>query len=302
MRRLPKYKRHEPRPTLPSLRNLHRSLGLASASIDMIEFSLRDVQVSASESDSGTIREYIARRKKQHVKNIASSPTDWRIVQRDAAHNYVLTLHLVADRYFDDAIVDIRSIRHDEPAHSDQTLDSMARALTLLTKTERNRHQMMCEHSILEYFRLARNAILHPGPKAKAKAEVLRHRLLETFADTLAREYPGIGAPNALTGITFDDFRLYARVLLRFANSFNDALMVTPKIYALYLMNTAEHLRALRNTKSKHSKMAHQIGVWLTSALDLRNVDFREETVKEIARLLADEGNKKQRRRASQES
>ena len=44
---------------------------------------------------------------------------------------------------------------------------------------------------------------------------------------TLQSDYPGLSAPNHIDQLTFDDFRIYTRAVLRMAYWLNDAVELT---------------------------------------------------------------------------
>lgn len=196
---------------------------MAVASIDMIEFSLRDVAQRVQDECKGDARKYVAARKEM-IRQIASSPDNWANVQASAARWYVVDLHLVAESLFDGLARDISAFRQQSPVQTGQTVDSLDRLLAAIPRTNANKLRDSLEYALSQYYRHVRNRIFHE--KSDAQLKNLHRKIHDEFGEAISKQYSVTVAPHTWTELSFDDFRLYARTLLRLGYMLNDAISI----------------------------------------------------------------------------
>lgn len=262
----------------------------------MIEFSLRDIHHRANTDFNGDLHAYIKERKR-HIKGIASSAEDWTVVHKHAAQWYILHLHLVADNGFDELARDISRFKGETDAiEGETTTDSLERLLRRLPKPRASSARTTFEYALLQYYRHARNRIVHPG--RQTKVDNLHKGIREQHQQTIAKDYIGFDAPNDLKRLSFDDFRIFSRALLRFAYWLNDAFALSAEeITRDILGSDIEKTKWMRHKGKGPAHLQQVISRAVAARFEMRDSTLSDRVAREVAEAVMATDNRKTRRR-----
>lgn len=117
------------------------------------------------------------------------------------------------------------------------------------------------EHDIFQYYRIARNRIMHDpeGDQRKThkrKCEELRAQVAESSYKTLA-------APNLIETLSFDDFVLFTRSLKQLAANLCDVTVPTDEELVTSVSGNPQLIGKLKSLEGNNIRRAHAVAGFL---------------------------------------
>ena len=131
----------------------------------------------------------------------------------------------------------------------------------------KNKHIVLSEQiQLVQYYRLVRNAIVHPAEKTKQSCRKYyqdnNHNL-----NRIQTHYKMLSAPNSLDEINFHDVKLFARVLLDILPSFDEALDPGDELLKELLpVQSQTNLKASRSSNAAIGFLTNEFGISLDRA------------------------------------
>jgi hypothetical protein len=231
------------------LRGLYRLLGLSDATVEWIEVAVR--HLSHINTDEGVERvSDLAVSYGVRVNNIdfVDLPSRWASLQVLSVYQK-LEWFLVEFR--EEHPRDVRGRKSDEDLLS-YTLDSF----------DVSKHAVgVLEFEILDYYRLARNRLMHAPSAPQLKTHVTQHSRIERLKENTT--YGRLSAPNTIDALNFDDFILFSRALKNLARNLCAATCPTADELVARLKKDPTLCRILNRTKQNQERMQKSLASYL---------------------------------------
>lgn len=213
-------------PLFPSVASMDKDLGHTNQFILVNEVANRELNAQARNCPEG-VESYVKSISGRH--GIRVSLKDFNEVSNELPRSYTVLVFTAVDRTFRQLIKEVREYKQ-LTSWIDRLSDSPLSALEQLAANQPPGPRSISsypEYSVLQYYRLLRNEIVHPRQHRSRPAIAAHTVLAATSGEYLRRSYQTRGAPNAPDKIDFDDFFLHTRVARDFAMVISDAYKLT---------------------------------------------------------------------------
>lgn len=231
------------------LRGLYRLLGLSDATVEWIEVAVR--HLSHINTHEGVERvSDLAASYGVRVNNIdfVDLPSRWASLQVLSVYQK-LEWFLVEFR--EEHPRDVRGRKSDEDLLT-YTLDAF----------DVSKHAVgVLEFEILDYYRLARNHLMHAPSAPQSKTHVTQHFRVERLKENTT--YGRLSAPNTIDALNFDDFILFSRALKNLARNLCAATCPTADELVARLKKDPTLCRILNRTKQNQERMQKSLASYL---------------------------------------
>lgn len=119
----------------------------------------------------------------------------------------------------------------------------------------------MLEFEILDYYRLARNHLMHTPSAPQSKTHVTQHERINGLKENTA--YSGLSAPNIIDAFYFDDFILFSRALKNLARNLSAKTCPTADELIAVLKDDNSLRRLLNRTKQNQARTQKSLASYL---------------------------------------
>lgn len=232
------------------LRSLYKLLGRSDATVEWIEVAVR--HLSHINTAKGVERiDELAATYGVRVNNIdfEDLPSRWASLQVLSVYQQ---LEWFLDEFREEHPRDVRSRRSDEDLLS----------YTLVAYGVSKHDAGMLEFEILDYYRLARNHLMHAPSAPQSKTHVTQlSRISGRLKENTA--YRELSAPNTIDALNFDDFMLFSRALKNLARNLCAATCPTADELLARLKNNAPLRRLLNGTNQNEERMQRSLASYL---------------------------------------
>jgi hypothetical protein len=230
----------------PAYRSLVKALGESDAVVEWIEVGVREVQF-VSESNGLEAAKELASKHGVFVNVIPLSD-----LRNRCARLELLSVNQQAEHFF-------RLFRKTHPrqmvysrADDDDALTSTLESFNL------NPAKVgQLEHDIFQYYRDARNLIMHDPERDQRKSQ--KRQCDKLRAQVAESNYKTLAAPNYIDSLCFDDFILFTRSLKQLAANLCDATVPTDEELAASVLATTELMRKLKFLEGNQTRRAHTV-------------------------------------------
>lgn len=231
------------------LRGLYKLLGLSDATVEWIEVAVRHLSHINTTEGFERVSD-LAAAYEVRVENIdfEDLPSRWASLQVLSVYQK-LEWFLVEFR--EEHPRDVRSRKSEEDLLS-YTLDAFS-----VSKHDAG----MLEFEILDYYRLARNHLMHAPSAPQSKTHVTQHVRIERLKEDTA--YSGLSAPNIIEAFNFDDFILFSRALKNLARNLCAATCPTADELVALLKNNTPLRLLLNRTNQNQERMQKSLASYL---------------------------------------
>lgn len=253
---LPGYKTYGP--VLTSVRKLRKYGGYQDARVQLSELSLRYF-ADAATGHAGGIRDFVT--SEGRPRGIFVALDDFSEYRRDLAATYIVQTQQVSERFIEELCEESRLLKG--IAKSDwKTKDNSGNNYSVLkqfavnvSRGKKPQLESFPEFNILEYYRLCRNLWSHGNTNSRSNAMRVYRRLTTTRIDHIRQCYSGLNAPSVPEELNFDDFYLFTRSLIYFANVLNNYVQITPEDLARHLSRNSRFCTRILQTRSREDRM-----------------------------------------------
>lgn len=225
----------------PAYRALIKTLGESDAAVEWIEVGVRELQ--QIEINKG----FSAVNKLAEIHGVRVNFIEFEDIRSRCARLQILAVYQQIE-YFLEAFRKTHPIKVDYSAQSDG--DRLSRTLSAFKITSREVGQL--EFEIFQYYRLARNLIMHDPEGEQRKTHERKCKDLQTKVQQSS--YQTLSAPNVIKNLCFDDFVLFTRAGKQLASNLCQVTNPTDNElveYALNDTNLVKKIRSLSNNKKR---------------------------------------------------
>lgn len=179
----------------PALRALKRQLGELDAICECLELAARDFEAHALAAQN--VDAFVTQRSNQHGISVAT--VDLKDFRRHAACLYIVSVQQGLEGF-------LRELKREHP---DGDKWALSNEDDRLTETAQNvALQPTLSFDVCQYYRLVRNAFVHPAARDKPRDRVRQALRARMEAVESLRH---LAAPNEFDAVSFDDFVLFTR-------------------------------------------------------------------------------------------
>jgi hypothetical protein len=234
----------------PAYRSLVKALGESDAAVEWIEVGVREVQ-RIYKLEGPKAAEQLAARHDVHVNVI-----DLADLRTRCAHLQLLAVYQQAEQFF-------RLFRKTHPRNVTFSRDADEDVLTAtLAAFDVNPSQVgHLECDVFQYYRLARNFIMHDPEGDQRKTH--KKKCAELRVQVSESPYKMLDAPNFIEQSAFDDFVLFTRTLKQLAGNLCTATIPTDDELAALAMATPHLLSKLKSLHARPDRCENAVAGFL---------------------------------------
>ena len=231
------------------LRGLYKLLGLSDATVEWIEVAVRHLREINDTQRIVRVGD-LAATYGVRVNNIdfKDLPSRWASLQ-------VLSVYQNLEWF-------LAEFREEHPRHVRKKKPDEDLISYTLNSFGVSKHDAgMLEFEILDYYRQARNHLMHDPSAPQKKTHVTQRARIEQLKANTA--YCGLSAPNTIDAFDFDDFILFSRALKNLARNLCAATCPTADELVALLKNDAPLRRLLNRTNQNQERMQKSLASYL---------------------------------------
>jgi hypothetical protein len=230
-------------------RNLQELLGLSDATVEWIEVAVRELkhvhEVGGAEKASALATQHGI---KVNRIDFDSLPPRWASLQ-------VLSVYQILEWF-------LVEFRQEHPRKVRGKKDDEDLLSYTLSAFAVSKHKAgMLEFEILDYYRLARNHLMHNPAEPQAKTHITQCERIEELMDNTP--YSKLRAPNKLIALGFDDFILFSRALKNLARALCAETCPTAEEFAALLDKDDTLRKVLRGTNQNRDRVHNKLESYL---------------------------------------
>jgi len=248
----------------PAYRALIKTLGESDAVVEWIEVGVRELQHIKIYKGFSAVNELA----KMH--EVCVNLIDFKDLRSRCARLQILAVYQQIE-YFLEAFRKTHPRKVDYSAQSDG--DRLSRTLSAFKITSREVGQL--EVDIFQYYRLARNLIMHDPEGDQRKTHERKCKDLQTQVQQSS--YQTLSAPNVIEELCFDDFVLFTRVGKQLASNLCQVTNPTDNELVEYALNDTTLIKKIKSLSNNRKRCINLAACFLREKFSVS--DERSKTL-----------------------